>query len=60
MDGSQAKAIRKDRGLSQEELGKLLGLSRRTVGGYEAGEAAIPPAVALAYLALFHRLDQRL
>lgn len=60
MDGSRMKAIRRDRGWSQEELGKLLGLSRRTIGAYEAEEVAIPPAVALACLALFHRLDQRL
>jgi DNA-binding XRE family transcriptional regulator len=48
---------RKDRSLTQEALGTLLGVSRKAVNEWENERAAIPPYLWLALKAL--EADQR-
>jgi ribosome-binding protein aMBF1 (putative translation factor) len=40
--GSRIRLFRRSTGMSQEELGQLLGLSRLAVTGYETGRIRIP------------------
>lgn len=35
--GEKLKDLRTQKGWSQEELAKQMGVTRRTIGGYEAG-----------------------
>ena len=44
-------------GLSQTDLGRMLGRSLRQMQRLECGETAATAETALALLALFHRLD---
>ena len=39
--GEQIQALRKDKGLSQEELGEKLGVARQSVSKWESG-ATVP------------------
>jgi DNA-binding XRE family transcriptional regulator len=41
--GEKLKGLRTQKGWSQEELAKQMGVTRRTIGGYE-----VPPIPALA------------
>jgi DNA-binding XRE family transcriptional regulator len=52
MSGAVLKRWRMDKELDQGQLAELLGLSRRTVIRYEAGEEPIPRPVSLATLYL--------
>lgn len=48
-----AHVLRRARGfslLSQDELARALGISRRSVAGYEAGETEAPAVVVLEWL----------
>jgi len=40
--GRNLKAIRKRRGLTQQELGNMIGLTREAVTAYEAGRSQLP------------------
>ncbi|MDS1004755.1 helix-turn-helix transcriptional regulator [Clostridium sporogenes] len=44
MFGDRLKELREEKEMTQEELGKLLNVSRQTVSGYEAG--AIEPSIS--------------
>ena len=46
--GENLKKLRKAKGLSQLELGKLFGLSDRTIGHFEANER-FPKSTALTH-----------
>lgn len=37
ISGKELKALREKKGLTQEEVGKAIGLSKQTVGKYETG-----------------------
>jgi len=52
MDGTDIRAIRKARGMSQAELGAYLGLSRDYVGQLERGVAPVKPRTLTALRAL--------
>ena len=43
--GEKLKDLRTQKGWSQEELAKQMGVTRRTIGGYEAGTPI--PALAI-------------
>ncbi|TPN82806.1 helix-turn-helix domain-containing protein [Aquimarina algicola] len=45
MDKGQLKTIRKELGLTQTELAKLVGVSPRTIQGWEYGDQKIPKTV---------------
>ncbi|AKC63139.1 DNA-binding protein [Clostridium sporogenes] len=44
MFGDRLKELREEKEMTQEELGKLLNVSRQTISGYEAG--AIEPSIS--------------
>lgn len=46
--GKKLKDLRTQKGWSQEELAKQMGVTRRTIGGYEAGTTY--PALAICML----------
>jgi DNA-binding transcriptional regulator YiaG len=49
MSADELKALRASLGLTQEEMGKLMGVHLRTIQKWEGNETAIPgPAVLLA------------
>lgn len=48
------KELRENRQLSQEEVGKILGVTRATISGYECGNAQ-PPADIIVKLASLYR-----
>ena len=48
--GLRLRILRKEKGLSQEELGKLLGLKRATVSAYETSKI-VPPYKTMKYYA---------
>jgi DNA-binding XRE family transcriptional regulator len=52
MTSAVFKRWRMDRGIDQAEAARLLGLSRRTIIGYETGKQSIPRSVCLATLYL--------
>lgn len=58
MDGTDIRAIRKARGMSQAELGALLGLSRDYVGQLERGVAPVKVRTVTAMRALAPGLQQ--
>lgn len=41
--GEKLKDLRTQKGWSQEELAKQMGVTRRTIGGYEAGTTYVIP-----------------
>ena len=47
------RALREDKDLTQEAVGKAVGVSQRTYGYYETGDRCIPPEI-LVKLADFH------
>jgi transcriptional regulator with XRE-family HTH domain len=58
MQGEEIKRLRKSAGLSQAEMGELLGMSRETVGAMERGTAPIEKRTAeVVDLHLRHRID---
>lgn len=52
MNGTDLKNWREAKGLTQADLGRLLGKSREAVLGYERGDKDLPRTVELALLAL--------
>lgn len=58
MSADRFKEIRKELGLIQTELARVLGVTRMTVGNYEAGRTPVPPSIHLAMTALFHKLPR--
>jgi transcriptional regulator with XRE-family HTH domain len=46
MTGDELKAIREQLGLTQEDLGKRLGVRKNTVWRWECGQRGIPETVA--------------
>lgn len=48
MNGSELRQRRRAMGLSQESLGRLLGISRNTIARWERGEIAIEHGSMLA------------
>ena len=59
MYGEDAQAIRKQCGLTQDELGKLWNKSRVQIGRYEKVGKAIGPRDASAYRGLAAELSKR-
>ena len=53
---NRLKVARAERNLSQEELAKLVGVTRQTISSIETGQYC--PSALLAFL-LAHRLDKR-
>lgn len=51
--GERLKRLRKEKNLTQIELGKILCLSKQTISAYENGEV-IPPAVTIDKMADFY------
>ena len=49
--GEKLKDLRTQKGWSQEELAKQMGVTRRTIGGYEARTPHPPPRGMYAKLA---------
>jgi transcriptional regulator with XRE-family HTH domain len=58
MTGQELKEWRRKRGLSQEELGRLLGVARFSVSRWEIGTRAIPSFLPLALEALENRMEK--
>jgi transcriptional regulator with XRE-family HTH domain len=58
MTGEEFRKIRERLDLSQEELGKKLGVTRNTVSSYEHS-AAVPPMAELAIRALLLKKNHR-
>jgi transcriptional regulator with XRE-family HTH domain len=58
MDGRELRMWRKAHGLTQTELGKLLGVWYVAVGRWERGERKIPSFLPLALEALEHRMQE--
>jgi DNA-binding XRE family transcriptional regulator len=56
MAPASLKSHRERLGLSQAALSRALGMSKNTIGAYEAGRHEIPLHVALAISALLHGL----
>ena len=48
MDRQELRARRKQLRLTQSRLGRLLGVTKRSVGAWEAGDTPILPAIDLA------------
>ena len=48
MDRQELRERRKRLGLTQEQFGRLLGVTARAVGKWEAGEVPISPAIDFA------------
>ena len=48
MSGKTFRLVRQSKGLTQEDLGIILDLSRRQIGKYENDQAVIPNTVAFA------------
>lgn len=59
MQPSDIEAIRNRLGLTQEDFGKLLGVSRVTVGGMESGRVPIEKRSYAPLRFLAHSLDVR-
>lgn len=51
--GERLKELRTQHGLSQEQVGKRLGLSKGAIGAYE-NNTNMPPADVLAHLAVMY------
>ena len=58
MTNHEFKKTRKFLGLSQEQLGKVLGRERRQIIRYEKGNSDIPPWAELALESLVHRQEE--
>jgi DNA-binding transcriptional regulator YiaG len=58
MTGRELKDWRRTWGLSQEELGRLLGVARFSVSRWEIGTRAIPSFLQLALEALENRMEK--
>jgi len=58
MTGQELKQWRRKWGLSQEELGRLLGVARFSVSRWEIGTRAIPSFLPLALEALENRMKK--
>lgn len=52
MDATQMKVIRKELGLTQTDIGKLVYLTDRHIRNIEAGRSPLPPLVAEKLLRL--------
>lgn len=48
--------LREDKDLTQEQMGKAVGVSQRTYAYYESGQRMLPPQV-LCDLAAFHHVS---
>ena len=48
------KELREDHDLSQTQMGKILGITQRTVSYYEKGERTVPPEIIIAYSNYFN------
>jgi len=57
MTGQELKEWRRKWGLSQDELGRLLGVARFSVSRWEIGTRAIPSFLPLALEALENRMQ---
>lgn len=57
MQGDELKARRKALGLSQKELADAIGMSRKSVGEMERGDAPIEQRTAMATRLLYDRYD---
>lgn len=55
MDGSEIRALRESRGLTQEQLAQALDVGPRTIGNWERGETV--PRNRLGMLRAFFDLD---
>ncbi|MBM4295056.1 MAG: helix-turn-helix transcriptional regulator [Deltaproteobacteria bacterium] len=58
MRGEELKEWRRKWGLSQDELGRLLGVARFSVSRWEIGTRAIPSFLTLALEALENRMEK--
>jgi DNA-binding transcriptional regulator YiaG len=58
MTGQELKEWRRRMGLSQEQLGRLLGVARFSVSRWEIGTRAIPSFLPLALEALENRMKK--
>jgi len=59
MSPEELRSVRKALGWSQSRLAEALGMSLRSIQGYESGEQAIPRVVALAISAVTGPLRDR-
>lgn len=53
MEYYRIRALREDKDLTQEQMGKEINVPQRTYAYYETGERMIPPDI-LVKIALFH------
>ncbi|HMM07335.1 MAG TPA: helix-turn-helix transcriptional regulator [Clostridiales bacterium] len=53
MQYDRIRALREDKDLTQEQVGKAINVPQRTYAYYEAGQRMVPPHV-LSALAVFH------
>lgn len=54
MIGERLADLRKDRQMSQEELGQLLGVGRRTISAYEKDKVVPPDETKVKIAKIFH------
>jgi len=54
MDGERLEELRKDAGLTQEELGQLLNISKHAVSSYERGKSEPSDTIKAAMARYFH------
>ncbi|MCL1808006.1 MAG: helix-turn-helix domain-containing protein [Oscillospiraceae bacterium] len=50
------RALREDRDLTQEQVGRAINVTQRTYAYYEVGQRMVPPHVLIA-LAVFHHVS---
>ncbi|MCL2004248.1 MAG: helix-turn-helix domain-containing protein [Oscillospiraceae bacterium] len=56
MKYERIRALREDRDLTQERLGRAINVPQRTYAYYEAGQRMVPPHI-LSALAVFHNVS---
>lgn len=55
--GERIKALRQERGITQEQLGKIIGVQKSAVTKYEKGEIISPPTSTLTTLANYFNVS---
>lgn len=54
MDGERLEELRKDAGLTQEELGRMMNISKHAISSYERGKSEPSDTIKIAMARYFH------